>query len=120
MKKLLHKIKENRIIVDIILLFIVTIIISVPMFNKNADIYLDDGSQHLMRAYGTYQTIIQNGNNGNVISSFANGFGYSWNLFYGPLSTYLIILISIIVSSFNLGFKFVLSIIFFVSRNNDV
>ena len=27
----------------------------------------------------------------NIISSFANNFGYSWNLFYGPLSTYGII-----------------------------
>lgn len=65
---------------------------------------MDDGSQHLMRSYETYQSILQNGS-GTIISNFVNGFGYSWNLFYGPLSTYFIMIFGIVFGSFNLGFK---------------
>lgn len=114
MKEVLHKIKENRVFIDSVFLVLITIIISISMFRKNADIYLDDGSQHLMRAYGSYQSIKQNGTD-NIISNFANGFGYSWNLFYGPLSTYCIIVISMILNSFNLGFKIALSLIFLIA-----
>lgn len=104
MKKLLQRMKENRIVVDIFAIFLVTVILMIPKFNKNTDIYLDDGSQHLMRALGSYQSMKQNGTS-NVISNFANSFGYSWDLFYGPLSTYLIIIFGMIFSSFNIGFK---------------
>lgn len=106
MKKILHKIKEWKIL----LILVVAVILAVPIFHKNNDIYLDDGSQHLMRAYGTYKSLLQNGS-GNVISDFANGFGYSWNLFYGPLSAYLIILFGVIFGSFNIGFKIVMFLI---------
>lgn len=112
MEKFRQRIKENRIIVDIVCIFLVTLILSVPMFNKNTDIYLDDGSQHLMRAFGTYQSIKQNGT-ANVISNFTNGFGYSWNLFYGPGSSHLIIFLSMIFGSFNFGFKLAFFIIMF-------
>lgn len=104
MRELLHKLKENKLITHFVYLFIVATILSIPLIDKNIDIYLDDGSQHLMRSYGTYQSIIQNGN-GIVISNFVNGFGYSWNLFYGPLSTYFLMFLGIIFGSFNLGFK---------------
>ena len=104
MKKLLQMMKENRIVTDIFAIFLVTLILMIPSFNKNTDIYLDDGSQHLMRAWGSYNSLKQNGT-ANVISSFGNGFGYSWNLFYGPLSADLIMVLGIIFSSFNIGFK---------------
>lgn len=114
MKKLLHNIKENRSVVDIMCLILVALILSIPMFHSNHDIYLDDGSQHLMRAYGTYQSIKENGSS-NVISNFVNGFGYSWNLFYGPLSSTLIIAMGVIFGSFNLGFKIVMLLLFFLA-----
>lgn len=109
-KNFQDKIKQNRMVFDIICIFIVTIFISIPMMRKNIDIYLDDGSQHLMRAYGTFETIKQYGNN-NIILDFTNKFGYSWNFFYGAFSTYLIIILSLIFNSFNVGFKFVLCLI---------
>lgn len=114
MKKLIHMIKENRIVVDILAIFLVTLILIIPMFDKNTDIYLDDGSQHLMRAWGSYNSLKQNGSS-NVISSFGNAFGYSWDLFYGPLSAYLIMIFGIIFSSFNIGFKAALAVIMFVA-----
>lgn len=109
-KEFIGKINKNRLAIDIICIFFVAILISMPLMRKNIDIYLDDGSQHLMRAYGTYQSIKQNGT-GTVISDFVNNFGYSWNLFYGPLSSYSIILMSCIVGSFNMGFKIILFLI---------
>ena len=48
---MLHKMKENRKLVDGTFLLIVALIISIPMFRAKNDLYLDDGSQHLMRAY---------------------------------------------------------------------
>lgn len=106
--------KQNRMQSDIIALFIVTLILSIPMFASHYDIYLDDGSQHLMRAYGTYQSMKQNGN-GTILSNFVNGFGYSWNLFYGPLSTYFIMITSFLFGGFNLGFKLTMCLIIFLA-----
>lgn len=114
MKKLLHNIKENRSVVDIVCLLFVALILSIPMFRFNHDIYLDDGSQHLMRAYGSYQSMKQNGNS-NIISNFVNGFGYSWNLFYGSLSTDFIIMISLTFGGFNVGFKISMALTFFLA-----
>lgn len=114
MKKLLHMMKENRIVIDVLVIFFVALILAFPIFNKNTDIYLDDGSQHLMRAWGSYNSLKQNGT-ANVISSFGNGFGYSWDLFYGPLSTDLIIVFGMIFSSFNIGFKVAFAVIIFAA-----
>lgn len=114
MKKWFHTIKENRNVADIAGIFFVAFLLSIPLFHKNIDLFFDDGSQHLMRAYGTYQSIAQNGK-GNIIFDFANGFGYSWNLFYGPLSTYLIILMSLLVGAFNTGLKMVMFVILFLA-----
>lgn len=114
LKKMLHKISQNKLLTDMLLILIISLILSIQLLNKNIDIYLDDGSQHLMRAYGTYQSIIQFGND-NIISNFVNGFGYSWNLFYGPFSTYFIILMGIICGAFNIGFKIVMFLVLFLA-----
>ena len=41
LRNLLHRLKENRIVVDSIIIFFVTFILCIPMFQKNNDIYLD-------------------------------------------------------------------------------
>ena len=114
MKKLLHKMKENKSIVHIVIIFMVSFCLMIPMVHRNTDIYYDDGSQHLMRAYWTYKSLVQDGSI-EIISKFTNGFGYSWNLFYGPLSVFLIILFGMLFGTFNLGFKFTLFVIVFLS-----
>lgn len=111
---MLHKIKENRIVIDFLIMFLIAFILIIPMLNKKTDIYFDDGSQHLMRAFGSYKSIIQNGTD-TIISNFANGFGYSWNLFYGPLSEYFIMIMGIFFGSFNFGFKIAILLIMFAS-----
>ncbi len=111
---MLLKGREKKGVTDCAILLIVALLLMFPMCNPQIDIYLDDGSQHLMRAYHTYQSILQKGNS-NIISSFANGFGYSWNLFYGPLSTDCIMLMGIIFGNFNLGFKVVIGMVLWLA-----
>lgn len=108
---MLHKIKENRKLVDCVFLLVVALMVSITMFQAKNDLYFDDGSQHLMRAYYSAQSILQNGEE-TVIPVFTNGFGYSWNLFYGPLSSDLIMALGVIFGNFNLGFKLATFLIF--------
>lgn len=98
--------KENKYI---LIIFIIAIIISIPLFRKDLDVYFDDGIQHIARAYATYLSI-QNGENPEVLTSLANGFGYSWDLFYGPFSTILILIGKLITTTFIGGYKFTLFI----------
>lgn len=100
-----EKILKNKKIIDYIILIIVGCILCIPLFNSGTDVYSDDGIQHIARAFGTLSSINQNGIFPNVITSFANNFGYSWNLFYGPLSTYSIIFINLICNNFILAYK---------------
>jgi len=102
MKKVVNKINLK----DYLILIFIATVIAIPMLSKNLDVYQDNGIHHIARAYGTYLDFKNGAFFSNVISDFTNGFGYSWNLFYGPLSTYGIILFSLIFKSFILSYKF--------------
>ena len=103
----------------ILIILIVSIIVSGPLFRKDLDVYYDDGIQHIARAYVTYLSII-NGDHTEVLSSLTNGFGYSWDFFYGNFSTILILIGKCITTTFIGGYKFTLFIGLFLSRNNYV
>lgn len=103
----------------ILIILVVSIIASIPLFRKDLDVYYDDGIQHIARAYATYLSII-NGEHTEVLSSLANGFGYSWDLFYGNFSTIVILIGKCITTTFIGGYKFTLFIGLFLSRNNHV
>lgn len=100
-----EKILKNKKIIDYIILIIVGCILCIPLLNSKIDVYSDDGIQHIARAFGTWTSIKQNGVFPNVIGSFTNNFGYSWNLFYGSLSTYVIIFINLIFNNFIISYK---------------
>ena len=104
---------------NMIMILLVSIIVSIPLFMKDLAVYYDDGIQHIARAYATYLSII-NGEHTEVLSSLANGFGYSWDLFYGNFSTILILIGKCITTTFIGGYKFTLFIGLFLSRNNHV
>ena len=106
MKEKIKKILKRRNIIDIIILIVITLIISIPLLNNKLDVYFDDGIQHISRAYGTAKSM-QEGNY-NIITDFANDFGYSWNLFYGPLTTYGIIIFELIFKNFIMAYKVLL------------
>lgn len=105
----------NRKLIDIIIIMIITLFLSIPLFYSKLDVYRDDGIQHIARAYGTYESLKDNFIAPNVISSFSNNFGYSWNLFYGPLSAYGIILIRMIVKNFIVAYKIFCALCMFLS-----
>ena len=42
MKKILYKLKENRIVVDMAIIFCVACVLSLPNFHGNIDIYFDN------------------------------------------------------------------------------
>ena len=88
-----EKIKEfyNKDICRYLIIFLVSLILCIPMFNDKLNIYSDDGIQHIARAMGTEVSLKEGSLFGNVIDDFANKFGYSWNLFYGSFTTYGII-----------------------------
>ncbi len=108
MKNFFNKIKF------ILIILITSIVVSIPLFWKDLDVYTDDGSQHISRAYSTYLSIV-NRENTTVLSNLTNNFGYSWNLFYGPFSVYLILICWFFIRNFVNAYKIAMFIGLFLS-----
>lgn len=100
-----EKILKYRNLIDILVIVLVACLVGIPLLNSNLDIYYDDGIQHIARAYGTKEVFENNKLFPNIISSFSNGYGYSWNLFYGPISIYGILIINLLVNNFVVAYK---------------
>ena len=96
----------NKINIDYLIIIIVSLILAIPMLNSKLNVYADDGIQHIARAYGTFETIKDGCFIPKIISSFTNGYGYSWNLFYGSLTSYGIILSKLLTFSWINAYKF--------------
>ena len=90
---------------DYLIILIFTIMICIPLLNKNLDVYRDDGIQHIARLMGTYQSITEGEIPPVIMSNFCNGFGYSWNIFYSPLTAYVPLVIRIFTNSFEVILK---------------
>ena len=105
----------NKNICKYIIIFIVTIVFCIPMFNNKLNVYYDDGVQHIARAMGTEESIKDGTFLGNIINNFANSFGYSWNLFYGISSTIGIIVCKLILRTYVNGYKLFMFICLFLS-----
>ena len=91
-KTLLEKIKaiiHNKSFIASLFIIIVSIISLIPMFDPNYNIQFNDGVQHICRLIGTEQSIKEGELIPVIMSNFCNGFGYSWNLFYSPVTAYL-------------------------------
>ncbi len=98
-------IKAKRNLIDKIIIILVASILAIPLLNSKVNVYNDDGIQHIARAYGTLVSFKDGNFLANVIPIFTNNFGYSWNLFYGPVSTWGIILFTFITKNFIMGYK---------------
>lgn len=90
-----------------IIILIVAILVSIPLCWKNFNYYNDDGIQHISRAFLTGEAI-KNGDSFTVLSKLENGFGYSWDLFYGPISSFSVAIVGIIFNNVVIGYKIVL------------
>ncbi len=93
-----------------ILILIISIIISIPMFFTKFSMQYDDGVQHICRLIGTAQSIEDGQLFPVIMSNFCNNFGYSWNLFYSPITAYLPLIFKI----FNISFTMCLKIFVFL------
>lgn len=99
LKEKLNKILESTYI-DYILIIVVSLIICIPLANKELNIYRDDGVQHVCRLIGTYQTLASDEFLPMIMPNFCNNFGYSWNIFYSPLTAYAPLIFKIFNFSF--------------------
>ena len=97
-----------------VILIVVVAIICIPLLSNKEDVYFDDGIQHIARAYST-QMAIENGESTKVLSNLTNGYGYSWDLFYGPLSTIGLLLTNMLMSSWVNAYKLLLFICLILS-----
>lgn len=95
-----------------VLLFIIisSIFVSIPLVKLN--VQYDDGIQHVVRLIETLKSIKTGGIFPVIMQNLCNGFGYSWNLFYSPLTAYLPLIFRILGVSFGVCLKLFM---FFVS-----
>ena len=109
------KSKIKTKLIDYIIILIFAIIVSIPMLNEDFNIYSDDGIQHIARLMGTTQSIEEWQIIPVIMSNFCNGFGYSWNIFYSPLTAFLPLVFSIFTHSFELILKLFIILVAFLS-----
>lgn len=96
-------------------IILIAVIVSIPLFSGNYNIYIDDGIQHVCRMMGTYQSMSEGQIFPVIMSQFCNGFGYSWNLFYSPMTAYIPLLFHFITNSFVLDIKIFMVLISILS-----
>lgn len=100
MKKYITHILSNKKALSYLIILFVSIFICVPLFSKHMDIARDDGIQHICRLIGNFITIKEGHLFPVIMSDFCNGFGYSWNIFYSPLTAFLPLVFKIFFVSF--------------------
>ena len=106
--------KFKKILPHLIIL-LGAVIVSIPLLLKNLNIYQDDGVQHICRLIGTWQTLQEGQFLPMIMSKYLNGFGYSWNIFYSPLTAYAPLLFKIFNISFVNSFKLFLFVVTYLS-----
>ena len=100
MKQFFKNLLKNKKVLSYIIIFLVSVFLCIPLFSKYMDISRDDGIQHICRLIGTYDTIKEGHMFPVIISGFCNGFGYSWNIFYSPLTAYFPLIFRLFTSSY--------------------
>lgn len=115
MKRKIKDMLKNRKIVSYLGILFISILICIPLFSKFMDITSDDGIQHICRLIGMADTLKQGDLFPVIMSEFCNGFGYSWNLFYSPLTVYLPLIFKLFTSSFVLALKIFMFMSVFLS-----
>ncbi len=112
----MKKVLEKRWLIDILFLMVIAIIVCLPLFNSHVNVYSEDGIETFGKSYGTYTSIKKNGFfSKSIITSFANNFGYSFELFSGNLSTYLLILGFLAINNWIITYKILSCLMIFLS-----
>ena len=82
-----------------IFIIVIAIMIGSPLFIKGLPI-AHDAIYPVTRTLGTAISLSEGQVPPLVTSNFANGFGFSWNLFYPPVSTYLMLILKVFTFSY--------------------
>lgn len=103
MNKIINQIKENKWI-HYAIIVIIGVILSLPLIKiQIRDTH--DGFLHLLRMIGTNNSFKIGQIPPIIAPYFCNGGGYSMNLFYNPLVTYIPLLIKLFVPSYAVALK---------------
>ncbi len=100
MKNKLKSFIKNKKTISYLIITFVTIYACIPLFSKYMDVSTDDGIQHICRLIGTFSSLKEGNLFPVIMSEFCNEFGYSWNIFYSPLTAYLPLIFRIFTNSF--------------------
>ena len=105
MKEKLKDFIKNKKTISYLIIICVSIYVCMPLCSKYMDISTDDGIQHICRLIGTYSSLKEGTLFPVIMAEFCNGFGYSWNIFYSPLTAYLPLIFKIFTNSFVICLK---------------
>ena len=111
----LKNILQRENVKNILILCLASMFICLPLLSKRLNIMYDDGIQHIARLIGTYQSIEEGQIFPVIMSKFCNNFGYSWNLFYSPLTAYAPLIFKLIGLSFVGCMKLFMFLVVFLS-----
>ncbi len=100
MKNQIKEILKNKKILSYSIIILATIFTCIPLFSKYMDISLDDGIQHICRIIGTHASLKEGNMFPVIMSGLCEGFGYSWNIFYSPLTAYLPLIFKLFTDSY--------------------
>lgn len=115
MKNKIIDLLKNKKLINYAIIFIVALFTCIPLFSKNMNISNDDGIQHICRLIGTYSSLKEGKLFPVIISGFCNGFGYSWNIFYSPLTAYIPLIFKMFTPSFVMCLKLFMFLTMFLS-----
>lgn len=101
-------------ILNIVIIVIVSAILSIFLFNDKLNVLKDDGIQHILRIEETANNI-RNFEGSKVYNNLCNGFGYSWDLFYGNFTSFIPGVICLITGSSIKAFKIFLFLLLLLS-----
>lgn len=105
---------NRKHIIYIFLIFVVGSIISIPLLNNKLNVLKDDGIQHIIRI-NEINECLKNFESTKISNNLCNGFGYSWDIFYGNFTSIIPGIINIFVGSGINTFKLFLYILLILS-----
>lgn len=97
-----------------LIIFLISLFLSYPLFRKGF-FFGHDGANHVYRILTTADELSMGNYLPLISSKLCNGFGYSWNIFYGPLTVYVPILLKFITPSYIAALKVMIFLSIFVS-----
>lgn len=101
-------------VINIAIIIVISAILSIFLLNDKLDVFRDDGIQHIIRIEETANNI-RNMESSKVYNNLCNGFGYSWDLFYGNFTSLIPGVICLIIGSPVIAFKIFLFLLLLFS-----